>query len=67
MTETDSSFVYFALKKALLDGVRKDSISLWNFAMCDKDKEIYKNIGEFVEVRTRDVIHSLAVEYGLMK
>lgn len=67
MTETDLSFVYFALKKALLDGISKDAISLWNFAMSDKEKEIYKNIGEFIEVRTREVIHSIAVEYGLMK
>lgn len=67
MTEADSSFVYFAFKKALLDGIRKDAISLWNFAMSDKEKEIYKNIGEFIEVRTREFIHSMAVEWGLMK
>lgn len=53
-------------KNALIIGLENEARIEWD-SLSDSDKQIYKNKSEYVEVRMRETIHRMAVDFGLMK
>ena len=57
---------YEIAAKAMIVTLENQAFEEWDF-MNDFQKEIYRNREEYAEVKIRETIHRLSVEFGLMK